>query len=269
MSRPDWLIGFIKKTFIRDEKKMAAAKLPVFGRIVEHFLFEGDHLVCLPRDQVVTVNQNVEDPGQTVLPSALADHLIDKAEHLFLMDFCICRTSMECRDYPVKYGCLFMGEATRDINPGWGRFVTKDEARAHLARCREAGLIHFVGRSKLDTVWLGIGPGEKLLTVCNCCPCCCITRGLPYVGERFAGKIHKAPGVSVSVGEDCIGCGSCVDACFAHAITLSDGRAEIGDECRGCGRCVETCPQTAISLTVDPALFPGRPEEHILNLVDI
>jgi len=119
MSRPDWLIGFIKKAFIRDEKKMAAARLPVFGRIVEHFLFEGDHLVCLPRDQVVTVNQNVEDPGQTVLPSALAELAIDRAEHLFLMDFCICRTSMECKDYPVKYGCLFMGEATRDINPGW------------------------------------------------------------------------------------------------------------------------------------------------------
>ncbi len=269
MSRPAWALTFIKKAFIRDERKMAAAKLPVFGRMVEKFLFEDDHLVCLPRDQVVEVNREVEDPGQTVLPSALAEHFIDRASYLFLMNFCICRESMECKDFPRQKGCLFMGEAARDINPDWGRPVKPDEAKAHLAECRDAGLIHFVGRSKLDTVWLGIGPGKKLLTICSCCPCCCITRGLPYVGDRFAGNIHRAPGVSVTVGEECVGCGVCASACFARAIEVSGDRAVISAECRGCGRCAGVCPQGAIRVTVDPRFFPGESAKNIAGLVDI
>ena len=69
-----------------------------------------------------------------------------------------------------------MGEAAHGINPQLGRKVSKEEALEHLKKCREAGLVHVIGRNELDALWLGVRPGYKLLTVCNCCHCCCITR---------------------------------------------------------------------------------------------
>jgi hypothetical protein len=90
------------------------------------------------------------------------------------MNTCLCRDAKQCKDYPIDLGCLFLGEAALGINPRLGRGVTKREALEHIRRCREAGLVHLIGRNKLDTVWLGVGPGDKLLTICHCCPCCCL-----------------------------------------------------------------------------------------------
>jgi Fe-S-cluster-containing hydrogenase component 2 len=48
--------------------------------------------------------------------------------------------------------------------------------------------------------------------------------------------------------EDCTGCGTCVDACPAEAISLVDDVAVINhDECTECGTCIEECPAEAIS----------------------
>ena len=52
----------------------------------------------------------------------------------------------------------------------------------------------------------------------------------------------------VTVSE-CIGCGACVDACPADAITMQDGIAVISvDACVDCGACVDECPNNAISM---------------------
>ncbi|MEW5734744.1 MAG: 4Fe-4S binding protein [Thermodesulfobacteriota bacterium] len=270
MARPDFVIGLIKKVFVRDMKKASVTRLPLVGRVVESLLFEGDHLICLPNDRVVEVNRDLDGKEQMALPSALAEHYVDRASHRFLMDFCICRKSMGCKDYPEDFGCLFLGEPVLSINPGWGRLVSPEEAKAHLKRCRDKGLVHFVGRSKLDTVWLGIGPGDRLFTICSCCPCCCITRAVPYVSESLAEKIHRAPGVTVTVSDDCAGCGACArNVCFCQAITISDGRAVISDECRGCGRCVSVCPSQAISVNVDFAVFEKQSLADLAGKVNL
>lgn len=45
----------------------------------------------------------------------------------------------------------------------------------------------------------------------------------------------------------CVGCGDCVAACPAGAISLVNGRARINDAtCAGCGSCADACPQGAI-----------------------
>jgi ferredoxin len=270
MSRPNWTLSFIRKAFIKDMKKMRATRLPGLGRAVEKLFFEGDHLICLPPDRSVTINRPLDEPEQTVLPSSLAEHFLEKTQDIYLMKFCICRLSAQCKDYPVEYGCLFIGEPARDINPEWAEKITAQQAKEHLAACREKGLVHFIGKSKLDTVWLGISPGEKLLTICNCCPCCCITRGIPYVAERLAKKIHRAPGVSVTVGNDCLGCGACTQGvCFANAISLEDGQAVISQECRGCGRCVDACPNSAITLSVDMDFFMSQSLDDISRVVNL
>jgi ferredoxin len=186
------------------------------------------------------------------------------------MDACICRDASGCRDYPVDLGCLFLGEAAAGINPKLGRRVTRKEALTHVRRCREAGLIHLIGRNKLDTIWLGIGPGDRLLTVCNCCPCCCLWRVLPHLSERIGDRITRMDGVTVQVSDRCIGCGICMDGvCFVDAIRLSGERAVIGEACRGCGRCVDACPQKAIELTVAHSRFVEAAIGRIASLVDV
>ena len=270
MSKPEWTLEFIKRTFPRKPTHGKLTKLPGVARWVEQRFFEGDHLIALPRDKVIQVSREVEDPGQTVLPSQLVDTFIEKANHHWIMNFCICRRSMPCKHYPVELGCLFMGEAVLGINPDWGRLVSKEEAKEHIRRCQEKGLVHFMGRSKLDTVWLGIGPGDKLLTICNCCPCCCITRGIPYTAPLLSEKLTRAPGVHVRVDETCIGCSTCMDnVCFANAIHRVGGRAVITEDCRGCGRCVEACPNDAIQITVDQDRFLKENVEQISSLVDL
>jgi ferredoxin len=186
-----------------------------------------------------------------VLPSEVVEHFIDEASHHVIMNFCICRTSMQCADYPRDLGCLFLGEAALRINPALGRQVTREEARSHVRACRERGLVHLIGRNKLDSVWLKARPDDRLLTVCNCCPCCCLWMMLPHVAPQIAGKVTKMPGVSVRVTDACVGCGACVSSCFVSAISIDRGRARISDACRGCGRCVDACPQGAIEVRWD------------------
>jgi ferredoxin len=270
MARSKLFVEVVKKCFPRDPRSAKLTKLPGVAKMVEKRFFEGDHLICLPKDNVIPVNQDIQGQENMVLPSQVVEHFVNEANYLWIMNFCICRDSMHCKDYGVDLGCLFMGEAVLGINPSMGRRVTKDEAREHVRKCREAGLVHMVGKNKLDTWWLGIGPGENLMTVCSCCPCCCVTRGLPYSEARLSAKLTKMPGVSVTVTEECTGCGTCADkVCFANAISLEGGRAVISESCRACGRCISVCPQKAIELKIDNPDFVNRAIEKIHEIVDV
>ena len=225
-----------------------ATRLPVIGRIVDHALFRGDDIIYLPQDRVVEVGRVIEPAEQTFLPSQAAEYFIERSSHRFIMDWCICRKATGCKDYPVELGCLFLGEATLNIDPSLGHMATKEEAVEHLRRCREAGLAHLVGRNKLDSLWLGTGQADRLLTVCNCCPCCCLWKILPSVAPSIGGKVTKMPGLEMVVTDKCTGCGACVKTCFMNAVSVIDGRAVINDQCRGCGRCAVKCPRSAIEV---------------------
>ncbi len=273
MSRPLWVVKLLKWVYPGRFFVAKATNLPLIGQLVDHWLFNGDGLIFLPQDEVVreiSVDESIDSPGEMVLPSQVVDHFIEQAKVHWLMDFCLCREAEQCENYPIDLGCLFLGEAALKINPALGHRVTKEEAREHVQRCREAGLIHFVGRNKLDTVWLGVGPGERLLTICNCCPCCCVWGVLSHVTPRIGDKIERMPGVAVSVSERCVGCGSCMqDICFMKAIHLEDGRAVIGEGCKGCGRCVDVCPHDAIDLSITDERFVTTSIDHITALVDL
>lgn len=270
MSRPIWFVKMLKLFFPRRASDARITRLPFVGKMVERRFFEGDDLICLPKDHVIQVGETVDGQEEVVLPSQVVDHFIDQANYLWIMDFCICRASMKCRDYPVELGCLFMGEAVMGINPTFGRRVTREEAKAHVRRCRDAGLVHMVGKNKLDTWWLGVGPGEKLFTVCSCCPCCCITRGLPYADRRLGDKLSRMPGVTVSVNDRCSGCGECVRGiCFMNAISVRDGRAIISEDCRACGRCADICPQDAIEISLSGVRSVDDTIARISGMVDV
>lgn len=254
MSRPRWFVWMVRRAY---PGRFALARLtrrfPSLGRVADHLLFEGDEIVYLPRDGVIEMGEDLPRPEGMILPSEVIDHFLDKAPFLWVMDRCICRQASRCRDYPVDMGCLFMGDAARGINPRLGHQVDREQARVHLRRCREAGLVHLVGRNKLDTLWLGVKPGRELVTVCSCCPCCCLWRMLPELSPLISGKVNRMPGIIVEVGEECRGCGKCAEegVCLVRAIELRDGKACISEECLGCGRCVEFCPHGAVRLRMD------------------
>jgi NAD-dependent dihydropyrimidine dehydrogenase PreA subunit len=270
MSRPVWFVELLKRAFPRRFAVARLTRLPLMRGVMASWLAEGDDLTYLPGDGVVPVNRSVELPNSLVLPSQVVDHFIDQAGFLWVMDFCLCREAEGCQDYPRDLGCLFLGQAVLDINPALGRRVTREEAHGHVRRCREAGLTHLIGRNKLDTLWLGAGPGDRLLTVCNCCPCCCLWRVLPHVSSGIAERVHRMPGVRIRVSDRCTGCGTCTSGvCFVDGLRLVDGKAVCSDVCRGCGRCVTVCPEGAIGLTIDHEGALDGLVSRISNLVDV
>jgi len=269
MSRSMFGVSIIKKFVPRNFAKSRALENPAVTRFVDKKLFDGDDLICLPKDNVIKVRKQLDAPDNMVLPSQVVDHFIEKSSFRWIMNFCICRDALSCKDYPTTLGCMFLGEAARGINPALGRPVSKDEALAHVRRCRDAGLVHFVGRSKLDTVWLKIGPGERLFTICSCCPCCCITRGIAIAPPLIGDKVHKMPGVTVSINENCKACGTCQAYCFANAIQMTKTGAVITDACRGCTRCVSICSNEAIEVKIENEGYVNETIRRLSQAVDV
>ncbi|MBS3795106.1 MAG: 4Fe-4S binding protein [Candidatus Thorarchaeota archaeon] len=273
MARPLWFVELLKKAFPHRNIIALFTHIPIIGGLIDKILFESDDIVYLPTDNVATktipINQSLEQPKQSAIPSQIVHHFIEKANYHWIMNFCICRSANECEDYPVDLGCLFLGEAVKGINPQLGRLVTKEEAHEHVRKAREAGLVHMIGRNKLDAMWLNVKPEHKLMSICNCCPCCCLWRVLPKMSPEISRKVTRIEGVNVTVTDACTGCGACIeDICFVDAIRLKEGKAVISDDCRGCGRCVEVCPQNAITLTIEDEDFVNHTVRKLEQTVD-
>ena len=270
MTRPLWFVKLLKKSFPNIKFIAKLTRLPIIGRLFEMIMFEGDDITYLTQDKLIKIDKTINKQDEYVLPSQVIKYFIKKAKHLWIMDFCICRSSMNCQDYPIELGCLFLGEATLGINPLLGKKVSQQEALEHVRKCQEAGLVHMIGRNLLDKQWLGVDPGNKLMSICNCCPCCCLWRVAPIVNPKIGSKVHKMPGVEVRVGDECIGCGTCTEEiCFTDAIHIIGKKAVINDECRGCGRCVEICPQNAIKLSINDKEYINKTIKLLESLVDV
>jgi ferredoxin len=271
MKKPPVFVVFLGKVFPYSFVVAKMTKIPLLRNILGRILFHQTNLTYLLKDSVVEiqVEKHIQSPDNMVLPSQVVEHFIRIASHRFIMDFCICRQSMHCKNHPVELGCLFLGDAVKDIDPAYGKEVNLQEALAHVQKCRQAGLIHLIGRDHIDKTWLQVKSGEKLMTICSCCSCCCLWKWLPALDPGIRAKVKRMPGVTVSVTNDCAGCGTCVDQCFMHAIHLTNSKASISDECRGCGRCVDVCPQHAIQLHIDDPMFLEKTIERVASSVKI
>ena len=110
---------------------------------------------------------------------------------------------------------------------------------------------------------------QQLLTICNCCPCCCLWKMLPVVSEDIGARVKKMPGVNIRVTDGCTGCGICADGvCFVNAISMVDDIAVLSNACRGCGRCALACPVDAIAVEYDAGAV-DLAAGNIRSLVDV
>jgi UDP-glucose 4-epimerase len=218
--------------------------------------FFREHLPELDPDKSslswLPINKDIEGAGEIALPVEVLDRLIEKARHRVIVNFCGCRLAVGCRDYPIEIGCLMMGESALQIPTKSSREVGVEEAKEHVRKAIQAGLIPVTGKARIDNDIFMIPDEGRLLTVCLCCECCCITRHSRYAPKDVLDGIHQpVEGLSIEVTDDCIGCGACVSKCYIDAIRMDGDRAVIGDMCRVCGRCATHCPQDAIKLRLN------------------
>ena len=237
-----------------------------FGGLVRRMLFDEDDMVVIPKDtSLVDLDMDIEIDGageRTVLPSDIVKDVIRRNDEIFIMNNCLCRKSNGCKDYPMDRGCIFLGKGIRKIPAKYGHRATADEAVRYIDECSEMGFVHIIGRNKLDSLWLGTGDKKDLMTICNCCPCCCLWNIVRDVSDDISSVYKRMDGVGISVDtEKCVGCGACEEICFTKAVSIVEGRSHIDiDRCRCCGRCVESCSFDAISISFDPDVVEGEVE---------
>jgi ferredoxin len=260
------LVRLLEYIFPYRFKIAKLSKIPIFRWIYSKMIFERNNLTYLTKDKVVeiTLNKKIQPPDSIVVPSAVVEHFIEESCFRVIMNFCICREAMQCKNYPIEMGCLFMGEAAKKIPIALGRPASKKQALEYVEKCRKIGLVHLIGRDRLDETWLGVGSKIPLVTVCNCCNCCCLWRMLPYLDDRLSSTVKRMPGVKIKINENCNGCGVCgKGVCFIDAIKIIDGVAVISEKCLACGRCAEACPNNAIELIIEDKDFIKKTIERV------
>ncbi|NHK31582.1 MAG: 4Fe-4S ferredoxin [Asgard group archaeon] len=279
MARPKWFINLLIKSFRLRFLFAKLTRIPGIRLLVDDLLFKDDDIYFLLKDEVflqqrnkkIKINQKIKTQNDIALPSKIVHNFIEKANHHWIMNFCLCRTANHCKNYPSEIGCLFLGEAVLKIDPDLGRLVSKEEAHKHIEKCRENGLIHLIGRNKLDAEWLDVKPGNKLMTICNCCECCCLWKMIPDLDLKISRKITKLPGIKIIVNENCTGCKTCLEnICFVNAISISENNAIINqDLCRGCGRCIEICPNDSIEIKILDENFILNSQNRVEKIIDL
>ena len=227
-------------------------------------LFEDDEIVVIPN--TININKKIESEGSEFLPTDIIKDVIKRCDDIVIMDTCLCRSSNDCKDYPQDIGCIFLGPTSKKIPSHIGKKATVEEALAHVDKADKAGLSHIIGRNKIDTVWMNIRPGRGLLTICHCCPCCCLWKVYPNLDEDISGKLEKLDGVQVKLHEDnCKKCMKCLDdVCMFKAIEMKDDKITIDtDICKGCGLCVNTCKFNAITIE-----YSDETIDNVVNRMD-
>lgn len=239
--------------------------IPVFKQLVKWRLGADD-----PNLTYMPIYENIELPAGVAAPNSVIEHFIREASHHVILSRCPCRSELDCQDFDPYFGCMFLGEAARDVDPEVGKHVSMEEALEHLNQAEEMGLISVLGNFKGDAIMLGIKDHQSLMTICHCCPCCCITNKLYLGSPETRDALEKLEGLRIEVDEKkCTGCKKCVKACIFKQIEVADKKAVIGDECKGCGRCAMACPEDAIRISIEDPSYIEKCISRISSRVDV
>ncbi|MBQ9015198.1 MAG: 4Fe-4S binding protein [Firmicutes bacterium] len=205
------------------------------------------------------VVMNVEIPDtREVIPSDLCEDLLSRCDHIAVIN-CVCRQAIENRgdracEYPIKDVCFLFNEAAYEaIQGGWGKELSRDEARKLLEELRDLGLVQVTSNF------------QHPLSLCNCCSCCCIClRTMARNEDSMAQRSRYR--VRIVRPESCIHCGRCVSACQMGAVGADAFGMFINDsKCIGCGQCVSRCPASVLKMQAAPDA-PG-PDRYCVDRI--
>jgi len=224
------------------------SKLPLFRNLLTSRVDGNDIGYFIP------INQSIGTFEKHTLPVKVFKHFIEKASNIVMLEDCPCRRIHECQDHDHSLGCMHMGEDTkklvlpRDV----AHVGTKEEALERVKLAVENGLIPLLGRAMDEAVGFGVEDTGHFLSMCFCCPCCCIDGKILTNATVAIDLFHRMEGVTVKVNEDlCVGCEKCLEVCVFRGMEFIDGIAKVNqDRCVGCGRCESICPNEAVSIDI-------------------
>ena len=190
-------------------------------------------------------------PENVIMPVDLVKKAIKESSHRVILNKCICRTGMKCKNYPVDLGCIFIGDATKEMaERGYCRDATVDEALAHLEKAIEFKMVCNSVWVEIESWFMGIDPTHhnKLMEICLCCPCCCVGfQNFKKLGSEFMTRFNSI-GWKPASTENCVGCGKCEKICPMEAIKVNEDKVSVSTDCIGCGICATNCPKKAIDM---------------------
>ncbi len=191
---------------------------------------------------------SLEAPEQ-VVPYKTAKDIILKNPDSIALGECVCRSGSAEHCSPMEV-CMFVGDPVAsflaDENPKF-RKISQEEAVAIVEAEHKRGHV--------QTAWFKKELGRRFYCVCNCCGCCCLgVRMWNILGGAI--PILTPSGYLCHVGDQCNGCGECLEYCQFHAISLDEDQQKAvidSVKCMGCGVCEDVCPARTMTLERDPS----------------
>ncbi|MHA1376255.1 MAG: indolepyruvate ferredoxin oxidoreductase subunit alpha [Promethearchaeota archaeon] len=244
------------------------SKIPIFRKLVTQRVSENDFGAFIPINKVLGTYES------QIIPLKVIKHFIDKASNIVKMNDCPCRAYHECKDYRIDLGCMHMGNDTLNFpSPHFrSKVISKKEAVEHVKLCIEDGLIPLLGRAMDEAEGFGVPDTGHFLSMCFCCPCCCINGTLVQEASKgLTTMFNRMDGITVKVDEDlCVGCEECLEVCIFNGMEMHDGKAVVNQAtCLGCGRCETICPQEAVSITITDTSYVDKLIKDLEARVDV
>ena len=245
------------------------SKLPIFREVIEKFYMPENN-----DGSYIPINTSLGNFDNQALPQKLIDYFINKANTIYVQTICGCRVFHDCQDHDKFIGCMYLGEDVKNLKhpPEKGRFISREQAKNHVAKAIKNGLVPTFGRFTFESTSLSVEDTGHFMSMCFCCPCCCINGKMMQNSTTELHDVFKRmEGLTVTVDPDiCVGCGTCMDICVFVGRNMVNGKAVIDQErCLGCGRCERVCPNGAISITLDDPKRLNELIERIESSVDV